>query len=593
MSGQKPLNIVFVLNKSNNFGLKKDAEILEEGIRLQGKICNVEIGTIKHMDPRESPVLSDICIHFEEPYAVWFPWARQHCIVVNPEWWVDEWSCYRSNFSQWIFKTSIAQERFIKAGLCSEETSFVMRWRSKGKIVKGDVKYNSSSIGWVWFLGGSVNKRAAATEILPLWSENWLPVTVYTTSSLELTGLAKNVTVKIVDLSIEEHERLALYYPGHICVSKTEGFGHTASEAQHVGAFTMLNTIDTYKEYYTDSTNSEGVVWINTPTSVEGMHDVADFTDKKALISDLADADISYRTVDLEKLRLERREKTIAENSKWDKDIHSWFLKMNKMLVDAPKLPKFCPPILATADCPPISIITLVYGRPKFLDLAFHNLMLSDYPREKMEWVVVDDSPADESASDKIMAFEQRFFPGKIRFIPLPKKVTIGRKRNIGCRRAAHGVILMMDDDDHYPQTSFRRRVAWLLKDRVPHKAAVCTSIAMYDLNAGLSAVNVPPFRLGLSARVSEATLTFTADFWQDRPFLEVDMAEGEEFLKGRESDVVEMPPQQIIVSFTHGKNSSSRKVGTDATNGCFWGFPRQYLEFIHGLVGVTVEEEK
>jgi hypothetical protein len=70
-------------------------------------------------------------------------------------------------------------------------------------------------------------------------------------------------------------------------------------------------------------------------------------------------------------------------------------------------------------------------------------------------------------------------------------------------------------------------------------------------------------------------------------------MAEGEEFLKGRESDVVEMPPQQIIVSFTHGKNSSSRKVGTDATNGCFWGFPRQYLEFIHGLVGVTVEEEK
>jgi hypothetical protein len=219
--------------------------------------------------------------------------------------------------------------------------------------------------------------------------------------------------------------------------------------------------------------------------------------------------------------------------------------------------------------------------------------MLSDYPREKMEWIVVDDSPAEESSSNKIMGFEQRFFPGKIRYIPLPKKVTIGRKRNIGCRRAAHGVILMMDDDDHYPQTSFRRRVAWLLKDRVKHKAAVCTSIAMYDLNGGLSAVNVPPFNLGLAERASEATLTFTADFWQDRPFLEVDMAEAEAFLKGRESDVVEMPPQQIIVSFLHKKNTSSRRVpGLEAKPGCFWGFPKQFLEFAHGLVDVTVEEE-
>jgi hypothetical protein len=218
--------------------------------------------------------------------------------------------------------------------------------------------------------------------------------------------------------------------------------------------------------------------------------------------------------------------------------------------------------------------------------------MLTDYPREKIEWVVVDDSPPEESASDKILSFEQRFFPGKIRYIPLPKKVTIGRKRNIGCRRAAHGVILMMDDDDHYPQTSFRRRVAWLLKDQVAHRAAICTSIAMYDLNRGISAVNVPPFDLGLAERASEATLTFKVDFWHDRPFLEVDIAEAEDFLKGRESDVVEMPPQQIIVSFLHKKNTSSRRVpGLDAKVGCFWGFPKQFLEFIHGLVGLTVEE--
>jgi hypothetical protein len=67
-------------------------------------------------------------------------------------------------------------------------------------------------------------------------------------------------------------------------------------------------------------------------------------------------------------------------------------------------------------------------------------------------------------------------------------------------------------------------------------------------------------------------------------------MAEGEGFLKGRLADVVEMPPQQIIVAFTHGTNTGSRRM-PDAGNGCFWGFPKPYLEFIHGLVGVKVEE--
>ena len=46
----------------------------------------------------------------------------------------------------------------------------------------------------------------------------------------------------------------------------------------------------------------------------------------------------------------------------------------------------------------------------------------------------------------------------------------------------------MMDDDDHYPETSFRRRVAYLEKN--PQVGcAVCTTIALYDLRTGISAV--------------------------------------------------------------------------------------------------------
>ena len=108
----------------------------------------------------------------------------------------------------------------------------------------------------------------------------------------------------------------------------------------------------------------------------------------------------------------------------------------------------------------------------------------------------------------------------------------------------------------------------------------------------GISAVNVPPMDIPLSQRVSEATLTFHRSFWEEKGFpAGVVVGEGEGFLQGRDRDCLEIPPQQIIVAFSHGKNASSRRVPSDAdvTPGCFWGFPKEFLIFVHGLAGITL----
>jgi len=250
--------------------------------------------------------------------------------------------------------------------------------------------------------------------------------------------------------------------------------------------------------------------------------------------------------------------------------------------------PVILPPLLLQNDCPPISIITLVHNRPKFIENACLNLLSTDYPKDKIEWIVVDDSDSDKSPSDRIIRFENKF-PGTIVYIPLTKKTSIGNKRNLAVKRSKNDIILMMDDDDHYPETSFRRRVAYLTKGLSHALCAVCTTIAMYDLRTGVSAVNVPPFDLSLGQRCSEATLTFTRSFWEGRNFETVDMAEGEGFLNGREQFVVEMPPQQIIVALSHGTNTSRRKT-PEGDPGCFWGFPRELIEFLHGLIDVKIE---
>jgi hypothetical protein len=259
-----------------------------------------------------------------------------------------------------------------------------------------------------------------------------------------------------------------------------------------------------------------------------------------------------------------------------------------------------CPPILYPEDCPAISVITPTYSkRHRLFDIAFHNMLLTDYPKDKIEWIIVEDSEEDTNyITEKIVSFQIEVPNIKIKYIPIKGNMSIGNKRNIGIEHSSNDIILLMDDDDHYPQTSFRRRVAWLTKgikkDVVGGANIVCcTTLALYDLKTGVSAVNVPPYDIPFSQRISEATLTFRKSAWIERPFADVSISEGEGWIVGRESQVIEIPSQQIIVAFSHGENKSSRYIPTtNHTPSCFWGFPREYLHFIHGLVGVTLEDD-
>ena len=253
------------------------------------------------------------------------------------------------------------------------------------------------------------------------------------------------------------------------------------------------------------------------------------------------------------------------------------------------------PPVIDPNSCPMISIVTPTYNRRSMIDLCFHNILWSDYPIDKIQWIVVEDSDdLMKASSDKLVEFADKAKGLDFTYIPLQGKRSVGYKRNIGCDAAKHDIIVFMDDDDHYPPTSFRRRVSWLTKPVGPERreaqAVGCTMIAMYDLKRGTSAVNVPPWTLPLGQRVSEASLAFRKSFWQDRHFADIGIAEGEEWLVGREADFLEINPQQIIVAFSHGNNSCSRRIPDDAPVSCFWNFSPQYLTFVHGLAGIKVE---
>ncbi len=587
----RPLEIQFIYNKTNKFGLKKDCELIEAAFRHYITLNGFAISKARHLDLREPPRTADIQFHMEIPSLVSLAWSSINFLMVNPEYcFINEWKNSLHQFDGLLCKDEETVKQLEELGY---KNVYFVPWSSGRSIPlskKQQKKQRNGQI--VAFCGGSSNKVHAVAEVICKWLPECPKLTVYTTRADSeavlkecIPGGLTNIVVINKDLTAEERQKILQETTGYLGVSLSEGFGHVIAEAEAHGCFLILNEQPVYRQYFT----GEHVYYLqSTAKDISGClakewHPTVTAADLTATMTAAA--------------RFEIQSTQEIQENRWTQFIISLKEVIESILNSkepSARLPVM-PPVLITADCPPISIITLVHNRRKFTNLAFHNMMITDYPRNKIEWVVVEDSDHEESSSDLILPFADRCEGITITYIPLQKSpekpaYTIGEKRNIGVEKAQHDIVLFMDDDDHYPVTSFRRRVAWL-QSNPKVSAAVCTMIACYDLQRGISAVNVPPWGLSIAARCSEATLTFRRKFWEEHPFPSVNIAEGEEWLRGREEQVMEIPPQQIIVAFSHGKNTSARRIpGNDNKPGCFWGFPRDFLEFIHGLVGVKVE---
>jgi hypothetical protein len=95
--------------------------------------------------------------------------------------------------------------------------------------------------------------------------------------------------------------------------------------------------------------------------------------------------------------------------------------------------------------------------------------------------------------------------------------------------------------------------------------------------------MNVPPYVLGMSQRVSEATLIFTKKFWEEKKFdNSVNIAEADAFIRGREEMCREISPQEVIVSLVHPLNTSSRRLPhMSEPNGCHYGFNEKLFDLV------------
>ena len=597
-----PLSVTIIYNKTNSYGLQEDVAIIERLIKSFSATLGQTIQKPKVIDMREPPSHSDIQFHLEIPVFSAIPWAHTNVMLVNPEQWSYAYDAYVHAFDALLFRDPESAETFRSdlemKGILAQNIH-VVPWCASWTCSAKSLVENHEK-GFVCFLGGSTSKYEYVKALLPHWLISDPKLTIYTSRSdfalsLNELGLPHSVSVVCQDLLPEVRQRFMLHYPGHLIVSQGEAFGYAAANAEAVGAFSIMNALPAFRAQYAASI---GVAWLSNDTEASPKVRYSVARPTAAVRGELEAAFAAFRAAPLEVICSTRRATAEGRFAQLETAAAPLFRQLQVCVLSRrPSRGVFhCPPILAVEDCPPISIITPTYHRKKLIEIAFHNLLSTDYPQNKIEWIVIEDNEKKSQwAGESIINFQIQVPSIRMKYIPIEGHMTIGEKRNLAIEQASHDIILFMDDDDHYPSTSFRRRVAWLTKGTKcgqtgQAKIACCTTLALYDLKTGISAVNVPPFDIPFSQRISEATLTFYKSVWEERKFPQVSIAEGESWIEGREDQVIEIPPQQIIVAFSHGANQSSRRIPpTNQPPSCFWGFPKEFLIFIHGLAGVEI----
>jgi hypothetical protein len=559
------MRVNLISNNRNQTGLSQDVDLIQGIFTIVDS--NNTFNRVHHSYP-ECPE-ADINIFFEVLNPSLFTYAGVNIWIPNPEWTYKSWKPYFSQLDQIWCKTDHAVELFKPF---NPNTTFI-GWSSIAKGIAPIKNYSKAIV-----LAGKnlfrhpqiiINSYAAlSTEALSKLPELHV---IYDSTRMNVvlpTNISHKITLYPNTLKQKDYDNILSDCGLAICISSAEGFGHAINEAASSGCVLMMTDIPAFTEF-----GYEGIV---VPVDKEINSDRIDkiFNFKPAEVVKAFDtyAGLSFK-----------EKKTISKsNANKYVERHNMWVERMKSVISNLEVPDFSldDTAIPEEDLPCVTIVTPTRDRIQFMELCAGCVDSQCYPKDKLEWIVIDDGK--DTCEDKI------------KHIPYAKHIlamsgmSIAAKRNLGAQIAKHPVIVHFDDDDIYPPNSILFRVAMLARG---NKGAVfCTTLPSYDIKNYISFVNVPPLHLTQSERVSEATLAYTKTFWEEKGFDEdIMIAEGNTFINGREGKCREISPQEVIVSLVHPKTTSSRRAPQGMEpNGCHYGFTDDLFKMLT-LIGESL----
>ena len=247
-------------------------------------------------------------------------------------------------------------------------------------------------------------------------------------------------------------------------------------------------------------------------------------------------------------------------------------------------------PNIPDEKLPHVSIITPTYNRRSIFGMAIRNFNNFNYPKDKLEWVIIDDTPDDMDTIEDLIPIDKR-----IKYLKLQggkERTSIAYKRNVGVAKSSHDIIVHMDDDDYYPPESILARVKSLIKYKDEGINCVgCTLIGTYDIINNKSSMSSDG-----PISVSEASMAYTKEFWYRKQFNPLQLkGEHKSFIEGRLDQILDLPYSFIIIGVNHYNNYTGelrdidknllRNKKTNAVANYYdtWDFDNKYLRDNYG----------
>jgi len=228
-------------------------------------------------------------------------------------------------------------------------------------------------------------------------------------------------------------------------------------------------------------------------------------------------------------------------------------------------------------DLPFISILTPTKNRKKLFPLAIHSFQNFVYPKEKLEWVIVDDSDNGEWLTD-ILPVDKRIKYVKIN---TTSKIPIGYKRNLCVKYATHDYLVHMDDDDYYVPTSILTRAKIMLDN--PHIDMVgCGIVSCFDV------IQKKFYNVGTNRSIAEAAMMYKRSFFEERRFqVRIRQGEGLLFLKDRKHKALMIPHTYIMFVLNH-RNNMTGNIRMTTDESCFlndiYQLPKDVMDIIEKI---------
>ena len=201
---------------------------------------------------------------------------------------------------------------------------------------------------------------------------------------------------------------------------------------------------------------------------------------------------------------------------------------------------------------PFVSVCTPTFNRRPFIPVMFQCFQNQTYPKDRMEWIIVDDGtdPIDDLIQAKIAEIPQ------IKYIRSECRMNLGEKRNYMHTFAKGTIIVYMDDDDYYPPERVEHAVDVLQKN--PDAMCVGSSEIYVYFKHIHKMYQCGPYGPN---HATAGTFAFRTQLLKETRYEDgAALAEEKHFLKNYTVPFAQLDPLKSILVFSHEHNTFDKR---------------------------------